>query len=153
MILGMLVGFAAMVLCLLVQGYLLIKAARYYFGHLNWVRESTRTKTMLLIAQVMLILVLGNLLQGAIWAALFMVLGEFQDFNTAYYHSLVNFATLGYGDIVMTDRWRILGPMQAINGVLMIGVSTASITSVVNDAFKRSWQVMEESASRSDKQP
>ena len=108
---------------------------------------------MLLIAQVMLILVLGNLLQGAIWAALFMVLGEFQDFNTAYYHSLVNFATLGYGDIVMTDRWRILGPMQAINGVLMIGVSTASITSVVNDAFKRSWQVMEESASRSDKQP
>ncbi|MGD2007402.1 MAG: ion channel [Cellvibrionales bacterium] len=142
MITGMVVGFAAMVLCLVVQGFLLIMATRYYFGHLNWVKASSRVKAMLLIAQVMLILVLGNLLQGAIWAVLFMVLGEFGDFSTAYYHSLVNFATLGYGDIVMTDQWRILGPMQAINGVLMIGVSTAAITSVVHDALERSWRLM-----------
>ena len=142
MIGGMVVGFTAMVLCLVVQGFLLIMATRYYFGHLNWVKTSSRAKAMMLIAQVMLILVLGNLLQGAIWAMLFMALGEFGDFSTAYYHSLVNFATLGYGDIVMTDQWRILGPMQAINGVLMIGVSTAAITSVVHDALERSWRLM-----------
>jgi hypothetical protein len=95
--------------------------------------------TMLLICQVMLMLVVGNLVQGGIWALLFVFLGEFGDWATAYYFSLVNFATLGYGDIVMSDRWRILGPLQAINGVLMIGVSTASITAIVHDAFQRSW--------------
>ena len=82
-------------------------------------------------------LVLGNLLQGALWALLFMGLGEFSHFREAFYHSLVNFATLGYGDIVMSDRWRLLGPIQAINGVLMIGVSTAAITTVVQDALER----------------
>ncbi len=139
MITTLAVGFAAMVVCLLVQGVLLFLATRYYATHLNWVKSDSRTMTMLLIAQVMLMLVLGNLTQGGIWALLFIFLGEFSDFGTAYYFSLVNFATLGYGDIVMSNQWRILGPIQAINGVLMIGVSTASITAVVHDAFQRSW--------------
>ncbi|MCH1492410.1 MAG: potassium channel family protein [Luminiphilus sp.] len=138
MIITLSVGFAAMVVCLFVQGSLLFLATRYYIGHLSWVRTSSRAMAMVLISQVMLMLVLGNLLQVAIWAFLFIFLGEFGDFQTAYYHSLVNFSTLGYGDIVMSERWRALGPLQAINGVLMIGVSTASITSVVQDTFERS---------------
>jgi len=79
----------------------------------------------------MLLLLLGNLLQGAIWAGLFLLLKEFDAFSDALYHSLVNFSTLGYGDIVMSERWRLLGPLQAVNGVLMIGISTASIGTVV----------------------
>ena len=138
MIITLSVGFGAMVVCLFVQGILLFLATRYYIGHLNWVKSSSRAMAMILITQVMLMLVLGNLLQCGIWALLFMLLREFGDFETAYYYSLVNFSTLGYGDIVMSDRWRMLGPLQAINGVLMIGVSTASITSVVHDTFERS---------------
>lgn len=139
MIIALAVGVAAMVVCLLVQGALLFLATRYYVRHLTWVKSASRAMTMLLISQVMLMLVVGNLVQGGIWAVLFVFLGEFGDWATAYYFSLVNFATLGYGDIVMSERWRILGPLQAINGVLMIGVSTASITAVVHDAFQRSW--------------
>ncbi len=140
MMLSLVIGGVAMMVCLLVQGFLLFLATRYYVMHIAWVKSSSRAMTMLLISRVMLMLVLGNLLQGGIWALLFMSLGEFSDWDTAYYFSLVNFATLGYGDIVMSDRWRILGPIQAMNGVLMIGVSTASITAVVHDAFQRSWQ-------------
>lgn len=139
MIVALTVGVAAMVVCLFVQGVLLFLATRYYVRHLTWVKSASRAMTMLLISQVMLMLVVGNLVQGGIWALLFVFLGEFGDWATAYYFSLVNFATLGYGDIVMSERWRILGPLQAINGVLMIGVSTASITAVVHDAFQRSW--------------
>ncbi|WP_435219987.1 ion channel [Luminiphilus sp. nBUS_07] len=139
MIIALTVGVAAMVVCLFVQGVLLFLATRYYVRHLTWVKSASRAMTMLLISQVMLMLVVGNLVQGGIWALLFVFLGEFGDWATAYYFSLVNFATLGYGDIVMSERWRILGPLQAINGVLMIGVSTASITAVVHDAFQRSW--------------
>ena len=89
-----------------------------------------------MLAVVTMLLVAGNLAQGALWAGLFMFVGEFERFADAFYHSLVNFATLGYGDIVMSNNWRLLGPLQAINGVLMIGVSTATIGSVLNLSFR-----------------
>ena len=64
-------------------------------------------------------------------------LGEFEQFSEAFYHSAVNFATLGYGDVVMSDEHKLLGPIEAINGVLMIGVSTAALMSAVQDAMKK----------------
>ena len=43
---------------------------------------------------------------------------------------------LGYGDIVMSERWRLLGPLEAANGILMFGVSTAVMTAAVMDVIK-----------------
>ena len=53
------------------------------------------------------------------------------------YDSAVNFATLGYGDIVMSEPNRFLGPLEAINGALMIGVSTAALLAAFQDAHRR----------------
>jgi hypothetical protein len=69
-------------------------------------------------------------LQIAVWAATFVFVGQFSNYNEAFYHSAVNFATLGYGDIVMKQPWRILGAMEAISGVLMLGLSTAMLSNV-----------------------
>ena len=74
---------------------------------------------------------LAHLLEMALWAVLFVVCGEFSGFGNAFYHSAVNFTTLGYGDIVMRPSWRLLGPLEAANGVLMFGVSTAMIFAVI----------------------
>ena len=60
-----------------------------------------------------------------------MVCGEFSDFGTAFYHSAVNYTTLGYGDIVMTPAWRLLGPLEAANGVLLFGVTTALVIAIL----------------------
>jgi hypothetical protein len=79
----------------------------------------------------------GHLLQFATWAVLFIWLGEFNEFNTAFYHSAVNFASLGYGDIVMSEKWRLLGALEATNGVLMLGLSAGSILSVMNAVLSR----------------
>ena len=84
----------------------------------------------------MFMLVLGNLLQLTIWALVFMALGEFSALAEAIYHSAVNFATLGYGDIVMSDRHRLLGPLEAINGVIMVGVSTAALMTAFQHSFR-----------------
>lgn len=89
------------------------------------------------LALIMLFLLIAHLLQFAIWAALFMQLGEFQDFETAFYHSTVNFTSLGYGDIVMSERHRLLGGLEAANGVLMFGLSAGLILSAINQLFKR----------------
>ena len=83
------------------------------------------------ISVVMLMLFIGNMVQVAIWAALFMHLDEFGDFATAFYHSTVNFASLGYGDIVMSEKWRLLGAIEASNGVLMFGLSAGMMLSVM----------------------
>lgn len=71
------------------------------------------------------------LVQVALWAAAFVWCGEFADFEDAYYHSAVNFTTLGYGDIVMSRRWRLLGPLEAVNGSLMLGLSAAMLFTVL----------------------
>jgi ion channel len=42
-----------------------------------------------------------------------LICGEFAEFGTAYYHSAVNYTTLGYGDLLMTPLWRLLGALEA----------------------------------------
>ena len=69
----------------------------------------------------------AHLVDIALWAVLFRICGEFPGLGTAYYHSAVNYTTLGYGDLVMTPSWRMLGPLEAADGMLMFGVSTALI--------------------------
>ena len=69
----------------------------------------------------------AHLIEIALWAVLLMICGEFREFGNAFYHSAVNYTTLGYGDLLMTPSWRFLGPLEAANGALMFGVSTAMV--------------------------
>ena len=84
-----------------------------------------------IVGRVLLYASLAHLLEIALWGALFMVCGEFPDFGTAFYHSAVNYTTLGYGDLVMTPAWRLLGPLEAANGVLLFGVTTAMVITIL----------------------
>jgi hypothetical protein len=53
------------------------------------------------------------------------------------YFALVNYTTLGYGDVTPIARWRLLGPMAAMNGVLLFGWSTAVIFQVLRRTMLR----------------
>jgi hypothetical protein len=79
----------------------------------------------------------GHLIQMGIWAISFVALGEFEGLTAAFYHSAVNFTTLGYGDVVMSERWRLLGALEAGSGVLMFGVSTALFFAVITKLWER----------------
>ena len=79
---------------------------------------------------VLLFLILNSLFQISVWAVAFVLVGQFSDYQEAFYHSAVNFGTLGYGDIVMESPWRLLGAMEAISGILMLGLSTAMLSNV-----------------------
>jgi len=87
----------------------------------------------------MLILLVGNLLQIALCSGLYSAFGEFDDFSTAFYHSVVNFTTLGYGDLVMSEERRLLGAFEAANGVLMFGLTTSVLFAVLNALMRRAW--------------
>ncbi len=84
-----------------------------------------------IVALVMSFAFAAHLIEIAVWALLFMVCGEFQKFGAAYYHSAVNYSTLGYGDVIMSPSWKLLGPLEAADGSLMFGVSTAMIFAVI----------------------
>jgi Ion channel len=73
----------------------------------------------------------AHLLEITIWALVFVFCGEFARFAGAFYHSATNYTTLGYGDVVMTPSWKLLGPLEAADGMLMFGVSTAIIVSII----------------------
>ena len=84
-----------------------------------------------IVALVISFAFVAHLIEIALWAVLLVVCGEFPEFGNAFYHSAVNYTTLGYGDLLMTPSWRLLGPLEAANGVLMFGVSTAIIFAVI----------------------
>ncbi|WP_111496221.1 MULTISPECIES: ion channel [Marinobacter] len=136
MLINLMVGMTVMLLCLLFQCALLIAALRFYIGHHAWLESPRIGARLLLLMAVMVLLVLGNLAQIGVWGWLFYDLGEFDDYATAFYHSGVNFATLGYGDMVMSERWRLLGPLESLNGIVMVGVSTSALLWTFQDTFK-----------------
>jgi hypothetical protein len=134
---NLVLGLATMGSCLLLQSLIFARSIVYYGRHDHLVNSPSFAASLLVINGVMLLLVLGNLAQIAIWALLFQYMGEFPSFDDAFYHSAVNFATLGYGDLVMSEEHRLLGPIEAVNRVLMIGVSTAALTAAFQDAIKK----------------
>jgi hypothetical protein len=137
MLLNLLIAVPAMLLGLVLQATFVTIGLHHYLRlKLDQSGGSARSRDILLLSLVTLLMMISNFLQIAIWAAIFMLLGEFGNFNTALYHSGVNFAALGYGDIVMSERWRLLGPIEAANGIQMVGVSPAVITAAVLDVIK-----------------
>ena len=101
--------------------------------------KTTLPGMSLLLLKVMLLMLAGNLLQITIWGGIFIACGEFKDFTLAFYHSVVNFTTLGYGDLVMSEKRRLLGALEAANGVLMFGLTTSLLFVVLNDLMDREW--------------
>jgi hypothetical protein len=84
-----------------------------------------------IIVLVMSFMFVAHLIEIAVWAALFILCGEFREFGIAYYHSAVNYTTLGYGDLIMSPSWRLLGPLEAADGALTFGLSTAMVFTVI----------------------
>src|SRR5262249_37267388 len=84
-----------------------------------------------IVALTMSIALVAHLVEIGLWAVSFVACGEFANLGTAYYHSAVNYTTLGYGAIIMTQSWRLLGSLEAADGMLMFGVSTAIVFAII----------------------
>jgi hypothetical protein len=65
-----------------------------------------------------------------LYAALYRGLGELRTFEEALYFATVTFVSLGYGDVVLTPRWRVLSAIEGANGIILIAWSTAFLLTV-----------------------
>ena len=89
-------------------------------------------RDLLIVSGTALLALLAHLIEIVIWAVVFEFCGEFSQLSAAVYHSAVNYTSLGYGDVVMSAAWRLLGPIETANGMLMFGISTAMIFAVID---------------------
>lgn len=142
MLIALSVGLPVMLLCLAIQAGLTGVAFKYYLRHLpvGGVRLSVARNIRLLMA-VLLILMLGNILQITTWGLLFRSLGEFTELSEAIYHAAVNYSSLGYGDFVMSKSWKILGPLEAVNGVLMCGMTAGVLMGILQAQLKQAMDI------------
>ncbi len=85
-----------------------------------------------LIASVVLMMFGAAMVESATWAATYVAVGAISGFEPALYFSTVTFTTLGYGDLVLPDGWRLLASFQAANGIIMFGWTTALIVAVAH---------------------
>jgi hypothetical protein len=70
------------------------------------------------------------------WALFYLWIGEFAELERALYFSTVTFSTLGFGDITLQDRWQLLSSFEAMNGIILVGVSTGLIFAIIQKLYK-----------------
>jgi hypothetical protein len=94
-------------------------------------------KSVAIMMIVSLVTAAAHLIQIAMWAVVFLICGEVVNFNQAFYCSAQNYTSLGYGDIHLSERWQLLGPLEAVNGLLLFGLSTAIMFSVLSNLIAK----------------
>jgi ion channel len=117
----------------------LVKSARSVAA-----RTMTRHDSLLLMSVMIVtvsVLMAAHISEVALWSLAYAVVDAAPAGADRMYFAFVNYTTLGYGDITPTQGWRLLGPMTAMNGVLLFGWSTAVIFDVLRAALARTLTV------------
>ena len=137
MLRNLLIGLPIMLLCLTLQAAVTFWSVQFYMRQVGPASPGSglyaNVRPLLI---VMIGMTLGNFVQIVIWATLFILLGEFSELYEAVYHSAVNFTSLGYGDVVMSARWKLMGPLEAANGVLMFAMTGAALMAILQQLIK-----------------
>lgn len=129
------IGLLVMLVCLVLQALASVTAARYFGRKARQPPEARPWRAIFTqFSVLMIVLMLGNVVQITIWALLYRAFGAFDAFETAMYFSGVTFTSLGYGDVVMSGRIRLLAPLQAANGLMMFGITTALFFAAIQQA-------------------
>jgi hypothetical protein len=127
----LLVGAAASACNIAIHAFIMAAVVRA--AHAMAARRTRRPSTRLagvMIATV-LVLMLAHTGEVFVWALTYGLAGAAPAGADLPYFAFVNYTTLGYGDVVPVPRWQLLGPMTAMNGVLLFGWSTAVIFEVL----------------------
>jgi hypothetical protein len=83
------------------------------------------------------VLMAAHVLEVFVWALAYLIFDAAPQGANLVYFAFVNYTTLGYGDVLPAERWRLLGPITAMTGMLLFGWSTAVIFEVLRRTLVR----------------
>lgn len=124
--------------CVAIHGIGTVIGLRWFSGI---TRKQLQHLSMLrmfwILTRIVYGLLLLHVLQIVFWAAFYHLAGCFPDFETCFYYSATSYATVGYGDVIPSKGWRIMGSMEGVTGILMFGWSTGVLFSVILHLYGR----------------
>jgi hypothetical protein len=126
------VSFAVIMLTIVIHGGALVGIVNFVRYEHDIGRAGVRFWSDLsIVSGATLLALIAHLLEVTLWALVFCLCNEFTHFAEAFYSSAMNYTSLGSGDIIMSASWKMLGPLETADGMLMFGVSTAMIFAVI----------------------
>ena len=128
MIQHLLIGVLLFFLTTLVHSGFTIFAISILRGlHANHPAMRSPSSRTLLVASLVLMMFAASLIEVMLFAGAYLKVGAIEGLERAVYFSMVTFTTLGYGEIALSEDWRMLASFEAANGIILFGWTTALI--------------------------
>ncbi|MDX2607582.1 MAG: ion channel [Woeseiaceae bacterium] len=126
MLIQLLIGFGVVVVTAVIHATILSTAYRSNQRLTDWVVTNPhRWRLTAAFTMSVTWVMFAHLIEVLLWSVIYLVLGIFDAIEPALYFSLVAYTTLGFGDVVLPESWRLLSGITAANGFLVFGWSTA----------------------------
>lgn len=139
MLILVLTAFSLIAITIVIHGVGTTSWLRYLqTRHLAADGRFRRKKPLRVVISTAIVLITLHLIEILVWALAYVLVlpaDELATMESALYFSAVTFTTLGYGDITLSSDWRLLSGFEAIDGILLIGWTTAFLFAVL----QRTW--------------
>ncbi|MGH1575132.1 potassium channel family protein [Methylobacterium sp. P31] len=136
MLVQLVVGAGASLCCIMVHSFMMALVLRVARSHTN-IRGYSSVLLSRIMSSTVCVLMAAHTLEVMIWTVIYRSVGIAPAGSDLLYFAFVNYTTLGYGDIIPAEPWRLLGPVAAMNGILLFGWSTAVIFEILRRTLIR----------------
>ncbi|NEU13339.1 two pore domain potassium channel family protein [Methylobacterium sp. BTF04] len=136
MLVQLAVGAGASVCCITIHSFMMAIVLRVARSHAG-IRRYSSVLLAWIMSSALCVLMAAHTLEVTVWALTYKVLAVAPVGSDLLYFAFVNYTTLGYGDIMPVERWRLLGPFAAMNGILLFGWSTAVLFEILRRSLIR----------------
>jgi hypothetical protein len=131
------IAFGVFAICVVMHSFCLLLLGKWLVGKRVWLENhgwvGVLAPILILVSTVITIL---HLSEAALWAGFYRLWSLFPDYESALYFSLTSFTTIGYGDVLMPEKWRLLGCIEGLTGVLLSGLSTAFLFVILSAVLR-----------------
>ena len=87
------------------------------------------------ISSIVVLMFSASLIESFIWALPYVMFHAIEGLEKAAYFSMVTYTTLGYGDVVLPEGWRLVASFEAANGIIMFGWTTAIVMAAIRHVY------------------
>ena len=132
MVIELLIAAFVITVTLIIQAITIAIASRVLDRMEPWLQKPNHSlKLIVLLGGGTLWLMLGITFTVWAWASMYRGLELFDTWEAALYFAAVSFTTLGYGDLVIEGKWRMLSALSAANGLIIFSLTTAFLLEVL----------------------